>query len=502
MNSTLPFRKFILRRSAVSLIEMLVVIAIISVLIALLLPAIQSLRNSANRAGNQNNIRQIILACHDYAAQNSGWLPSGGNWNGIEPVAVSNLATGSYAHPMDPLSRKELLYQFVEDPSKAGTNWIDGYPSFVVLPYLEDAALYQQSYGPMLAGRKLRYHEVSVNVFYANHFYPAGSTLMMTLAQDASGQLYPSVGSCPSKCEWVYPSFMCKTDHISPNVPQDSLAGPRIFLSDLANWTPTTWAAAIAASPVIHVDWSQTAQLNFGWEGYRVQAPIKTYMAYGDPTVGFPGVIAPLSYPFLGSGGNVEWYQTSVTPWLTEGFAGCGMVENGLENRWYTEDGSSNFYTSWAASWNYSDADNEWMIYPGWIGASLSTNPSYSLQKTVYTFYPSGSRPSGAGTVPACTPPNCTIPTDCDPSGQDQRMSCHPGMCFTSKQITVETRHFFDDHPTPANCTRGLPQSMIKGSLNIGFLDGSVRTITPDISREAIAQIASGNASTVDPNDF
>ena len=106
-------------RRAFTLIELLVVIAIIGILVGLLLPAVQSVRSAAQRTQCTNNLKQIVLALHNYES--------------VYHVFPSGYIDGN----TDPQSTPD---------NDIGPGW--GWASRI-LPFLEHEDVYEQSTAPM-----------------------------------------------------------------------------------------------------------------------------------------------------------------------------------------------------------------------------------------------------------------------------------------------------------------------------------------------------------------
>jgi type II secretory pathway pseudopilin PulG len=114
-----------MRRQGFTVIELLVIIALILLLLAFLLPAVAKVRQAAGRASSQNNLRQLALAVHNYHDA-FGRMPPG--------VGKANNQDGPVHFHLLPFVEQAAVYQQAQ-----GASWKNGTYRTVV-PLFIDAA--------------------------------------------------------------------------------------------------------------------------------------------------------------------------------------------------------------------------------------------------------------------------------------------------------------------------------------------------------------------------
>jgi prepilin-type N-terminal cleavage/methylation domain-containing protein/prepilin-type processing-associated H-X9-DG protein len=114
------------RRPAFTLVELLVVIAIIGILIALLLPAVQRVREAAKRAQCASNLRQVVLAVHNFHDVNGTMPPYFGTFPmaGVyQPQGQQTSVYGGWFAFLLPYVEQEPIYvMMVDDITQSGDN--------------------------------------------------------------------------------------------------------------------------------------------------------------------------------------------------------------------------------------------------------------------------------------------------------------------------------------------------------------------------------------------
>lgn len=108
-------------RRGFTLIELLVVIAIIAILVALLLPAVQQAREAARRSACKNNMKQLVVALHNYHDTFTVFPPGGitmGNCCGTPSLTSWTIEILPYID-MDNLRDQYDFNKTNEDPVNA-----------------------------------------------------------------------------------------------------------------------------------------------------------------------------------------------------------------------------------------------------------------------------------------------------------------------------------------------------------------------------------------------
>lgn len=103
------------RPKGFTLIELLVVIAIIAILIALLLPAVQQAREAARRTQCKNNLKQLVLAAHNYNDTHNSF-----------PLNAEDSLYGYSAHAqLLPFHEQANLHSLIDfnQPAQIGLPW-------------------------------------------------------------------------------------------------------------------------------------------------------------------------------------------------------------------------------------------------------------------------------------------------------------------------------------------------------------------------------------------
>jgi prepilin-type N-terminal cleavage/methylation domain-containing protein len=116
------------RRAGFTILELLVVVAIIGILTGLLLCAVVKVREAAIMAKSKNNVRQLMVAIHNYSSDRREMLPDVGGSRtgpnpGLAPLAaiLPQIEQGSYYYDLaiSPVVPQYFIPQFVSpaDPT-------------------------------------------------------------------------------------------------------------------------------------------------------------------------------------------------------------------------------------------------------------------------------------------------------------------------------------------------------------------------------------------------
>ena len=196
-----------MKRTAMTLLELLVVIALIAVLIALLLPAVQGAREAASRAACVNNLKQLGIALHNYH-DSEGSFPPGFTVHGTD-----NLEMGGFGGfiPLLPFLEQDNWFRRW-DPSR---NWYDP-PNDAIMP-------------------------IQVRIFYCPS-NRTGGVIDTSFMAAAAGRPLPNVAACDYLLCKGANAAQCEVTQLPPSARGVFDINTRTRLTDITDGTSTTFA--------------------------------------------------------------------------------------------------------------------------------------------------------------------------------------------------------------------------------------------------------------------
>ncbi len=135
------------KRTAFSLVELLVVIGIIALLISVLLPTISRARRAADTAYCLANLRTIGQGMMMYTVENNGWLPGSGYTSGAQffnfrndpPTATRGMTIAKSAGLNEPCDWIGAIAKYVgygKDKDILGSDSVLRYKKYRSIPFL------------------------------------------------------------------------------------------------------------------------------------------------------------------------------------------------------------------------------------------------------------------------------------------------------------------------------------------------------------------------------
>ncbi len=282
-------RRCLSSRRGFTLIELLVVIAIIAILIALLVPAVQKVRESAARAHCQNGLKQLGIALHSYHDANGRFPPGRKNLLNAEGNSIAT-------YQPDPVGRN--IHGLV-----------------LLLPYLEQAALYQ----------KFNLNGACGNFNASSLGYPTGGAVLANPDAVASGNA--------ALAATVLTILLCPSDSGSPLIPPN------------ANYSPDLGKGIQAAKT--SYDFIANAD-GVGYYNYWLHGTAGSRTIFGENnTTRFTDITDGTSNTFAMGEQTLATYNGQTSAWAYAGWTSVGIDPVGSWNGTFPAQGLN--------IWNYNN---------------------------------------------------------------------------------------------------------------------------------------------------